>query len=114
MPTTSLLGTGVFALPDIALAAGDISLWAWPRAHYFDFPYCIVFAVLLGAIFNNAGGVAYFCRGWHLARARNGDQLAVLSSFLLVFPQPAYCGGFAVCAVWLAKRTALIWGAKYL
>ncbi|MFO5398968.1 hypothetical protein RCL61_22835, partial [Salmonella enterica subsp. enterica serovar Typhimurium] len=29
--TTSLLGTGVFALPELAaLAAGDISLWAWP------------------------------------------------------------------------------------
>lgn len=29
--TTSLLGTGVFALPELAaLAAGSISLWAWP------------------------------------------------------------------------------------
>ncbi|HAB2053680.1 TPA_asm: hypothetical protein GB144_05865 [Salmonella enterica subsp. enterica] len=37
--TTSLLGTGVFALPELAaLAAGDISLWAWPLLIILIFP----------------------------------------------------------------------------
>lgn len=58
--TTSLLGTGVFALPELAaLAAGDISLWAWPLLIILIFPIAIVFAVL-GRHFPHAGGVAHF------------------------------------------------------
>ncbi|MDI5036014.1 hypothetical protein MJM43_31080, partial [Salmonella enterica subsp. enterica serovar Montevideo] len=38
---------GVFALPELAaLAAGDISLWAWPLLIILIFPIAIVFAVL--------------------------------------------------------------------
>lgn len=58
--TTSLLGTGVFALPELAaLAAGNISLWAWPLLIILIFPIAIVFAVL-GRHFPHAGGVAHF------------------------------------------------------
>ena len=57
---TSLLGTGVFAVPALAaLAAGDDSLWAWPLLIVLVFPIAIVFAVL-GRQFPSAGGVAYF------------------------------------------------------
>lgn len=57
---TSLLGTGVFAVPALAaLAAGDDSLWAWPMLIVLVFPIAIVFAVL-GRQFPSAGGVAYF------------------------------------------------------
>nr|VUD23457.1 transporter [Salmonella sp. NCTC 7297] len=58
--TTSLLGTGVFALPELAaLAAGSISLWAWPLLIILIFPIAIVFAVL-GRHFPHAGGIAHF------------------------------------------------------
>lgn len=58
--STSLLGTGVFAVPALAaLAAGDSSLWAWPVLILLVFPVAIVFAVL-GRQFPSAGGVAHF------------------------------------------------------
>lgn len=58
--STSLLGTGVFAVPALAaLAAGDDSLWAWPLLIALVFPVAIVFAVL-GRHFPSAGGVAHF------------------------------------------------------
>ncbi len=58
--STSLLGTGVFAVPALAaLAAGDDSLWAWPVLIALVFPVAIVFAVL-GRHFPSAGGVAHF------------------------------------------------------
>ncbi|MGP3594094.1 L-methionine/branched-chain amino acid transporter [Vagococcus sp. WN89Y] len=57
---TSLLGTGVFAVPALAaLAAGDNSLWAWPVLIALVFPVAIVFAVM-GRHFPSAGGVAHF------------------------------------------------------
>ncbi|EOX8524912.1 L-methionine/branched-chain amino acid transporter [Salmonella bongori] len=57
---TSLLGTGVFALPElVALVAGNISLLAWPLLIILLFPIAIVFAVL-GRHFPHAGGVAHF------------------------------------------------------
>lgn len=37
--STSLLGTGVFAVPALAaLVAGDNSLWAWPALILWSFP----------------------------------------------------------------------------
>ncbi|SUH40286.1 transporter [Salmonella enterica subsp. enterica] len=60
--TTSLLGTGVFALPELAaLAAGDISLWAWPLLIILIFPIAIVFAVL-GRHFPHRWRRSAFCR----------------------------------------------------
>lgn len=58
--STSLLGTGVFAVPALAaLVAGNTSLWAWPALIILVFPIAIVFATL-GRHFPNAGGVAHF------------------------------------------------------
>ncbi|MFW0976470.1 L-methionine/branched-chain amino acid transporter [Leclercia pneumoniae] len=58
--STSLLGTGVFAVPALAaLVAGDNSLWAWPVLIVLVFPVAIVFAIL-GRHFPSAGGVAHF------------------------------------------------------
>ncbi len=58
--STSLLGTGVFAVPALAaLVAGDNSLWAWPALILLVFPIAIVFAVL-GRHYPSAGGVAHF------------------------------------------------------
>ncbi len=58
--STSLLGTGVFAVPALgALAAGNDSLWAWPALILLVFPIAIVFA-LLGRHYPSAGGVAHF------------------------------------------------------
>ncbi|MCI1901099.1 MAG: L-methionine/branched-chain amino acid transporter [Enterobacter sp.] len=58
--STSLLGTGVFAVPALAaLVAGNNSLWAWPALIVLVFPVAIVFAIL-GRHFPSAGGVAHF------------------------------------------------------
>lgn len=58
--STSLLGTGVFAVPALAaLVAGNNSLWAWPALILLVFPIAIVFAIL-GRHFPSAGGVAHF------------------------------------------------------
>ncbi|SUX70898.1 permease [Citrobacter braakii] len=59
--STSLLGTGVFAVPALAaLVAGNNSLWAWPVLIVLVFPVAIVFAVL-GRHFPSAGGGGAFC-----------------------------------------------------
>lgn len=58
--STSLLGTGVFAVPALAaLVAGNNSLWAWPILIILVFPIAIVFAIL-GRHYPSAGGVAHF------------------------------------------------------
>lgn len=58
--STSLLGTGVFAVPALAaMVAGDNSLWAWPVLIALVFPIAIVFATL-GRHYPSAGGVAHF------------------------------------------------------
>lgn len=58
--STSLLGTGVFAVPALAaLVAGNNSLWAWPVLILLVFPIAIVFAAL-GRHYPSAGGVAHF------------------------------------------------------
>ena len=57
--STSLLGTGVFAVPALAaqLAQND-SLWAWPVLILLVFPIAIGFAAL-GRHFPSAGGAAH-------------------------------------------------------
>ncbi len=58
--STSLLGTGVFAVPALAaFVAENNSLWAWPVLIALVFPIAIVFAIL-GRHFPSAGGVAHF------------------------------------------------------
>ncbi|HFZ8994526.1 TPA: L-methionine/branched-chain amino acid transporter [Citrobacter freundii] len=79
--STSLLGTGVFAVPALAaLVAGDNSLWAWPVLIVLVFPVAIVFA-LLGRHFPSAGGVAHFVGmafGPHMARITGWLFLSVI------------------------------------
>ncbi len=58
--STSLLGTGVFAVPALAaMLAGHDSLWAWPVLIVLVFPIAIAFAAL-GRHFPSAGGAAHF------------------------------------------------------
>ncbi len=58
--STSLLGTGVFAVPALAAqVAGSDSLWAWPILIVLVFPIAIAFAAL-GRHFPSAGGAAHF------------------------------------------------------
>ncbi|ACS86951.1 L-methionine/branched-chain amino acid transporter [Musicola paradisiaca] len=76
--STSLLGTGVFAVP--ALVAGQAqgeSLWAWPLLITLVFPVAIAFAAL-GRHFPNAGGAAHFV---HLAF---GPRLARVTGWLFL------------------------------
>lgn len=79
--STSLLGTGVFAVPALgALVAGNTSLWAWPALIVLVFPVAIVFA-LLGRHFPSAGGVAHFVEmafGPRLARVTGWLFLSVI------------------------------------
>lgn len=79
--STSLLGTGVFAIPALAaLAAGNDSLWAWPILIALVFPVAIVFAIL-GRHFPSAGGVAHFVDmafGPRLARVTGWLFLSVI------------------------------------
>lgn len=76
--STSLLGTGVFAVPALAaLVAGDNSLWAWPALILLVFPIAIVFATL-GRHFPSAGGVAHFV---HMAF---GPRLARVTGWLFL------------------------------
>ena len=57
--STSLLGTGVFAVPALAaLVAGNNSLWAWPVLIILVFPIAIVFAIL-GRHYPSARKVAH-------------------------------------------------------
>jgi amino acid efflux transporter len=65
--STSLLGTGVFAVPALAaLVAGNNSLWAWPVLIVLVFPIAIVFAIL-GRHFP-ARAAWRTLSGWRLAR----------------------------------------------
>lgn len=58
--STSLLGTGVFAVPALAaMVAGNDSLWAWPVLILLVFPIAVIFATL-GRHYPSAGGVAHF------------------------------------------------------
>jgi Amino acid transporters len=79
--STSLLGTGVFAVPALAAwAAGGDSLWAWPVLIILVFPIAIVFAIL-GRHFPSAGGVAHFVDiafGPRLARVTGWLFLSVI------------------------------------
>lgn len=79
--STSLLGTGVFAVPAIIAAiAGYDGLWAWPLLLVLVFPIAIVFAEL-GKRYPSAGGVAYFVSksfGAHLGRVTGWSFLSVI------------------------------------
>ncbi|QTF09773.1 L-methionine/branched-chain amino acid transporter [Brenneria izadpanahii] len=79
--STSLLGTGVFAVPAlIAQIAQQDSLWAWPLLILFVFPIAIGFAAL-GQHFPNAGGTAHFVAmafGPRLARVSGWLFLSVI------------------------------------
>ncbi|RLM22634.1 L-methionine/branched-chain amino acid transporter [Brenneria alni] len=79
--STSLLGTGVFAVPAlIAQIAQQDSLWAWPLLILLVFPIAIGFAAL-GQHFPNAGGAAHFVNmafGPRLARVSGGLFLSVI------------------------------------
>lgn len=80
--STSLLGTGIFAVPAIiAGIAGLSSLWAWPILLVLVFPIAIIFAEL-GKHYPSAGGVAYFITS--AFNARLGRVTAWL--FLSVIP----------------------------
>lgn len=58
--STSLLGTGVFAVPALAaLIAGQDSLWAWPLLLLLVAPIALAFAAL-GRHYPSAGGAAHF------------------------------------------------------
>ncbi|WP_409310518.1 L-methionine/branched-chain amino acid transporter [Pectobacterium sp. B1J-3] len=101
--STSLLGTGVFAVPALAaqLAQQD-SLWAWPLLILFVFPIAIGFAAL-GQHFPNAGGAAHFV---HMAF---GPRLARVTSwlFLSVIPLGLPAALQIAAGFWQA---ALGWG----
>ncbi len=79
--STSLLGTGVFAVPAIvAQLSGNDSLWAWPLLIVLVFPIAIGFAAL-GQHFPNAGGAAHFVNlafGPRLARVTRWLFLSVI------------------------------------
>lgn len=79
--STSLLGTGVFAVPAlVAQIARQDSLWAWPLLILFVFPIAIGFAAL-GQHFPNAGGTAHFVTmafGPRLARVSGWLFLSVI------------------------------------
>ncbi|MBA0190199.1 L-methionine/branched-chain amino acid transporter [Pectobacterium odoriferum] len=79
--STSLLGTGVFAVPAlVAQLAQQDSLWAWPILILFVFPIAIGFAAL-GQHFPNAGGAAHFVNlafGPRMARVTGWLFLSVI------------------------------------
>ncbi|BES83692.1 L-methionine/branched-chain amino acid transporter [Pectobacterium araliae] len=79
--STSLLGTGVFAVPAlVAQVAQQDSLWAWPILILFVFPIAIGFAAL-GQHFPNAGGAAHFVNlafGPRMARVTGWLFLSVI------------------------------------
>nr|WP_113868837.1 L-methionine/branched-chain amino acid transporter [Brenneria salicis]NMN92629.1 amino acid exporter (AAE family) [Brenneria salicis ATCC 15712 = DSM 30166]RBP58939.1 amino acid exporter (AAE family) [Brenneria salicis ATCC 15712 = DSM 30166]RLM29663.1 L-methionine/branched-chain amino acid transporter [Brenneria salicis ATCC 15712 = DSM 30166] len=79
--STSLLGTGVFAVPAlVAQLAQQDSLWAWPLLILFVFPIAIGFAAL-GQHFPHAGGSAHFVKmafGPRLARVTRWLFLSVI------------------------------------
>ncbi|MBK5143015.1 L-methionine/branched-chain amino acid transporter [Budviciaceae bacterium BWR-B9] len=79
--STSLLGTGVFAVPALAAQIADSgSLWAWPVLIILVFPIAIAFAAL-GRHFPNAGGAAHFVSlafGPHMARVTGWLFLSVI------------------------------------
>lgn len=78
---TSLLGTGVFAVPAlVAQIAQQDSLWAWPLLMLLCSLSPLGFAAL-GQRFPNAGGVAHFVNlafGTRLARVSGWLFLSVI------------------------------------
>ncbi|MGL4600333.1 MAG: L-methionine/branched-chain amino acid transporter [Plesiomonas sp.] len=78
---TSLLGTGIFAVPALAVAlAGAGTLWLWPLLIMLVFPIAIGFAAL-GRTYPHAGGTVHFVAlafGPRLARATGWLFLSVI------------------------------------
>lgn len=94
--STSLLGTGVFAIPAIvAHIAGYDGLWAWPLLLILVFPIAIIFAEL-GKHYPSAGGVAYF-----IAKAFNAHLGRITGwSFLSVIPFGLPAGLYIASGFW--------------
>ncbi|RKS85147.1 amino acid exporter (AAE family) [Orbus hercynius] len=94
--STSLLGTGIFAVPAIvAQIAGQDGLWAWPLLLVLVFPIAIIFAEL-GKHYPSAGGVAYF-----IAKAFNPVLGRVTAwSFLSVIPFGLPAGLYIASGFW--------------
>ncbi|SLM61937.1 MULTISPECIES: L-methionine/branched-chain amino acid transporter [Dickeya] len=107
--STSLLGTGVFAVPALVAeqSRGD-SLWAWPLLIMLVFPIAIAFASL-GRHYPNAGGAAHFVNlafGPRLARVTGWLFLSVIPVGLPAAMQIA--AGFWQAAFGLSA-TGLLW-----
>lgn len=100
--STSLLGTGVFAVPALAaLVAGNNSLWAWPVLIILVFPIAIVFAIL-GRHYPSAGGVAHFV-GMAFGSRRASHRLVVFIGHSRGFAcRATNCCRIRPCNVWLA------------
>ncbi|MDR0805245.1 MAG: L-methionine/branched-chain amino acid transporter [Enterobacteriaceae bacterium] len=79
--STSLLGTGVFAVPALAAQIAESgSLWVWPLLIILVFPIAIAFAAL-GRHFPSAGGAAHFVSlafGSHMAKVTGWLFLSVI------------------------------------
>lgn len=92
--STSLLGTGVFAVPALAaLVAGNNSLWAWPVLIILVFPIAIVFAIL-GRHYPSAGGVAHF------VGMAFGSRLERVTGWLFLSVIPVGLAGIAGNCCW--------------
>ncbi|AUH02042.1 L-methionine/branched-chain amino acid transporter [Pectobacteriaceae bacterium CE70] len=107
--STSLLGTGVFAVPAlVAQSSHADSLWAWPLLILFVFPIAIAFASL-GRHFPNAGGAAHFVTlafGPRLARVTGWLFLSVIPIGLPAAMQIA--AGFWQAAFGWGERGLLV------
>lgn len=83
--STSLLGTGIFAIPALAaVIAGQGALWVWPLLIALVFPVAIGFAAL-GRHYPHAGGAAHFVEqafGKRMGRATAWLFLSVIPAGL--------------------------------
>ncbi|KAA9002511.1 L-methionine/branched-chain amino acid transporter [Affinibrenneria salicis] len=108
--STSLLGTGVFAVPALAAQlAGADSLFAWPLLILLVFPVAIAFASL-GRHFPSAGGAAHFVHlafGPHMARVTGWLFLSVIPVGLPAALQIA-AGFWQAAFGWSARELLLV------
>lgn len=88
--STSLLGSGVFAVPAIvAFTAGDDGLWAWPLLLILVLPVALIFAEL-GKRYPSAGGVAYFIAQAYTTTLGRATGWTFLSSMIFGLPAALY------------------------
>ncbi len=101
--STSLLGTGVFAVPALAvLVAGNNSLWAWPVLIVWFSRWPSVFAIL-GWHFPSAGGVAHFVGMAFGPRMQRVTGWLFLSVIPVGLPAALHIAtGFGQALFWLA------------